>query len=153
MFRGRKPTTPENTIDIHVGAVERILTSMNVDPKTTRREIEGGFGWTFRQGSATIEIYINLQEEEGYLQVLSPIFYLPTTNLLPLYRNLLELNMKLTNAALGVFLDVVYVFNERPLKGMDENEARDIILMIANYADELDNSLVAEFGGRLYGQV
>jgi len=47
--------------------------------------------------------------------------------LLPFYRRLLELNLQLTAAALGVYLDVVYVFSERPLDGMDSKEANSII--------------------------
>jgi len=85
--------------------------------------------------------------------VLSPILHLPANGLLPLYRRLLELNLQITNAAFGVHLDVVYVFSERPLEGLDSNEANDMISLVAYYADEWDNLLFNEFGGRLYGQV
>jgi hypothetical protein len=47
---------------------------------------------------------------------------------------------------------VVYIFSERPLAGLDGNEANFIISQIAGYADDLDNQLVNEFGGRLYSQ-
>jgi hypothetical protein len=47
---------------------------------------------------------------------------------------------------------VVYVFNERILEGLDAVEANHIIQMVASYADDLDNQLINEFGGRLYGQ-
>ena len=70
------------------------------------------------------------QEGEGYLQVLSPIIHLPDQNLLPLYRRLLELNLQLTNTSIGVYLDVVYVFNERPLQGLDSVEANHIITQL-----------------------
>lgn len=93
------------------------------------------------------------QGNAGNLQVLSPLMHLPASGLLPLYRHLLELNLQLTNAAIGVYQDVVYVYNERPLEGMDAAEANAIITLVARYADELDNKLVTEFGGRLYSQV
>jgi hypothetical protein len=35
---------------------------------------------------------------------------------------------------------------------LDANEADFIIKQISEYADDLDNQLVNEFGGRLYGQ-
>ncbi len=100
-----------------------------------------------------IEIYISQQDNEGYLQVLSPIMYLPLTNLLPLYRHLLEVNLQLTNAAFGLYNDTVYVFSERPLESLDAVEANNIINLVANYADDQDDRLVAEFGGRLYGRI
>ena len=114
---------------------------------------EEGYGWSFQRGSAVIEIYVNHQNDIGYLQVLSPIVHLPESNLLPLYRRLLELNLQLTNASLGIYLDVVYVFSERPLEGLDGNEANSIIDLVSAYADDLDDKLVNEFGGRLYAKV
>ena len=114
-------------------------------------QVQAGYGWNFQRGSALIEVYVT-QEERGYLQVLSPIMHLPQTNLLPLYRKLLELNLQLTNASVGIHQDVVYVFNERPLDGLDPIEADSIIRKLAIYADDFDNTLVEEYGGRMYGQ-
>ncbi len=140
-------------LDQYAQTVEQILLSVGVDPQRARMNIQDGFGWSFMRGSATIEVYVSQQEGAGYLQVLSPIIHLPMTNLLPLYRRLLELNLQLTNAALGVHLDVVYVFSERPLEGLDAVEANNIVTLVAGYADEMDDKLVGEFGGRLYSRI
>lgn len=138
----------------HAETVEAILTSIGVDVVSARMpDIEYGYGWSFRRGSAVIEIYVSEQEGRGFLQVLSPILHIPSTGLLPLYRRLLELNMQLTNASLGIYFDVVYVFSERPLEGLEDVEANNIITLVAGYADELDNQIQAEFGGRLYSQI
>ncbi|MCU0515124.1 MAG: YbjN domain-containing protein [Anaerolineae bacterium] len=133
-------------------AVEQILTSIGVNAAAARMDTEQGYGWSFQRGSALIEVYIANQGQREYLQVLSPIIHLPAAGLLALYRRLLELNLSLTNASLGVYLDVVYVFNERPLHGLDAAEVNFIITQIAEYADDLDNQLIQEFGGRLYSQ-
>ena len=146
-----KDTESINKLEQSAGTVEQILANIGVDPVAARMKVQAGYGWNFQRGSALIEVYIT-QEERGYLQVLSPIMHLPQTNLLPLYRRLLELNLQLTNASVGVHQDVIYVFNERPLEGLDPTEADSIIRKLAIYADELDNSLVEEFGGRMYGQ-
>ena len=158
LFAKRKSTDesaplPTNSLEHHAMVVDSILRTLQVNPEQARLETQQGFGWNFRRGSAIIEIYVSEQGDRGFLQVLSPIIHLPTTNLLPLYRRLLELNLQLTNASLGVFFDVVYVFNERPLQGLDANETNDVITLVAGYADDLDNQLVNEFGGRLYSQV
>ncbi|RMG81475.1 MAG: hypothetical protein D6712_16165 [Chloroflexi bacterium] len=142
----------DQSLEAHAATVERILADIKVNPAEARLPIEDGFGWSFRHGSATIEIYVSQKDGRGFLQVLSPIMHLPQTGLLALYRRLLELNLQLTNASLGVYLDVVYIYNERPLAGLDPVEANTIIELIAGYADELDNELVNEFGGRLYSQ-
>ncbi|GAB4529121.1 MAG: hypothetical protein OHK0046_48720 [Anaerolineae bacterium] len=152
--RGNQKTeTPPPTLDQYAATVESILVHLGIDPGQSRLNTEQGYGWSFRRGSAVIEVYVSEQGGRGYMQVLSPIVHLPSTGLLPLYRRLLELNLQLTNASLGVYFDVVYVFNERPLQGLDAEEANHIITQIAAYADDLDNELVNEFGGRLYSQV
>ena len=147
---GRKPV---QRLDQYAQTVEQILLGVGVDPQQARMNIQDGFGWSFRRGSAVIEVYVSQQEGAGHLQVLSPILHLPMSNLLPLYRRLLELNLQLTNASFGVHLDVVYVFNERPLEGLDAVEANNIITLVAGYADEMDDKLVGEFGGRLYSRI
>jgi hypothetical protein len=149
--RNQPPSTP--SLEAYAGAVEQILPGVGIDPLTARMNIEGGYGWSFQRGSAVIEVYVSQQDGAGYLQVLSPIMHLPMSNLLPLYRRLLELNLQLTAAAIGVHLDVVYVFSERPLDGMDAAEANTIINLVSAYADDLDDKLVTEFGGRLYAKV
>lgn len=149
--RGGRRNAPR--IQGYVQTVEQILLEIGVDPAQARMNTADGYGWRFTRGSAAIEVYVTQQEDQGYLQILSPIIHLPMTNLLPLYRHLLELNLQLTSAALGVYLDVVYVFSERPLEGLDAVEANSIISLVAEYADELDDKLVNEFGGRLYGRI
>ena len=49
--------------------------------------------------------------------------------------------------------DRATVFSERPLEGLDAVEADQIISTVAAYADEWDDKLVAEFGGRVYGRI
>ena len=144
------PNTP--SLEQYANALESILAQMGLNPTEVRLNTDDGYGWSFRRGSAVIEIYVAAQNGVGYLQVLSPILHLPENAILPLYRRLLELNLQLTSAALGVYGDVVYVFSERPLAGLDVNEANEIVSRVAAYADDLDNALVEEFGGRLYMQ-
>jgi hypothetical protein len=152
-FRGRNRSPAQKpTLETYAVTVEQILVAIRVDPTIARMNMEEGFGWSFQRGSAIIEIFVSQQNGVGFLQVLSPIIHLPINGLLPLYRRLLELNLQLTNACLGVYLDVVYVFSERPLDGLDANEANTIITTVASYADDLDDKLVQEFGGRLYGK-
>jgi Putative bacterial sensory transduction regulator len=149
---GRKRGTG-NLIGAHAANVEQILKNIGVEPAAARMKTDRDFGWSFQRGSAIIEVYVTQAGNAGNLQVLSPLMHLPSSGLLPLYRHLLELNLQLTNAAIGVYQDVVYVYSERPLAGMDAAEANAVITLVARYADELDNKLVTEFGGRLYSQV
>ncbi|MDX2161816.1 MAG: YbjN domain-containing protein [bacterium] len=153
LFGRSRPQSNAPRIEQYAQTVEAILANLGIDPAQARMSMTDGFGWSFRRGSALIEIYVTQKDNIGYLQVLSPILHLPMTGLLPLYRRLLELNLQLTEAGIGVYLDAVFIFIERPLEGMDAAEADQIINNVAAYADELDDKLVSEFGGRLYGRI
>lgn len=148
---GMEPQTV--SIVQHAQVINDILAQIGLDPAEVQMNTDEGYGWSFRRGSAVIEVYLSEHDAQGFLQVLSPILHIPAANVLPLYRRLLELNLQLTSAALGVYNDIVYVFYERPLEGLDVTEANAIISTVAAYADDLDNRLVDEFGGRLYMQV
>lgn len=154
-FGGRNKQSNDQdplSLEHHARVIHRLLEQLGLNPEETRMKMADGYGWSFLKGSALIEIYLSQQGAEGFLQVLSPIMHIPTYNTLPLYRRLLEQNLSMTSAALGLHNDVVYVFYERPIKGLDAHETDDIISKVARYADELDNQLVDEFGGRLYMQ-
>ncbi|MEO0562541.1 MAG: YbjN domain-containing protein [Chloroflexota bacterium] len=150
--QGRADGGNEHPIEKQARNIDNILDQIGLNPNDIRMDTDEGYGWSFRRGSAVVEIYLSVQEGVGYLQVLSPIIHIPTEATLPLYRRLLELNLTLTSAALGLYNDVVYVFYERPIEGLDAVEANDIITKVAGYADDLDDQLVEEFGGRLYMQ-
>ncbi len=153
MFNRNRGRTP-NRIESYALTVEQILIALSIDPERARMQnVTDGFGWQFQRGSAVIEIYVEQADNSGYLRVMSPILTLPTTGLLPLYRRLLELNLQLSTAAFGVYLDTVYIYSERPLDDMDASEANMIINQVANAADDFDDKLLNEFGGRLYGRI
>lgn len=149
---GNNPGNGESPIQKQARIIDVILEQIGLVPDDIRMDTDEGYGWSFRRGSAIVEIYLSVQDGVGYLQVLSPIIHIPTDATLPLYRHLLELNLQLTSAALGVYTDVVYVFYERPIEGLDSVEVNDIITKVAGYADDLDDQLVEQFGGRLYMQ-
>lgn len=153
MFGRNRNKNETKPLERHVRDVEVILQKLGVNLEEAKMALEEGYGWEFRRGSASVEIYIVQRDDKTFLQVLSPIMYLPQSNLLPLYRRLLEYNLQMTSASLGIFQDVVYVFSERPVLGLDVDETDDIIDFVSGYADELDNAFVNEFGGRLYLQV
>jgi hypothetical protein len=142
-----------STLARYAAMVHQVLgTALGLQPDQHRLNVDSGYGWNFRHGSAVIEVYIHDNEDGTYFQVLSPIMHLPQAGLLPLYRRMLETNLQMTSAALGVYQDTVYIFTERPLDGLDSVEIESTIARVTAYADDLDNKLVAEFGGRLYAR-
>ncbi|NOG50570.1 MAG: YbjN domain-containing protein [Chloroflexi bacterium] len=149
--------TPEYdpSLDAVAARVDNVLRALGVDPGLARLPGTDAYNivWQFQRGSAFIEVRLVNEGGRRYFQVCAPIMHLPSDNLVRLYRRLLEYNMQLSGAAFAVYRDVVYVVNERMLEGLDDAEANVMISNVAGFADTLDDKLVREFGGRLYGQV
>lgn len=130
--------------------IEKILSMIDVNPLEARAHSIEGYRWLFPWGTARIEVNVVERGGEGFFQVSAPLIHVPDTGRENLYRALLERNFELTSACMAIHEAVVYVFSERPLVGMDTEEARYLITQVAYYADELDNQLADEFGARLY---
>jgi hypothetical protein len=101
------------------------------------------------RGSATIGI--NVIEEQGILFFLARIMPVPVTGREEFYRRLLEINYFATSD--GAFAveretDTVYLRALRSLGGLDYEEFEDMLHTVASVADEWDDRLIEEFGGR-----
>jgi hypothetical protein len=136
-----------------VADIENILSMIDINPNEARAHSIEGFRWLFRWGSAHIEVTVIERGAIGYFQLYAPLMTLPETGLETFFRALLTQNLEMTSAALALHENVVYVFSERPIEGMDTEEARYIITHVASYADDLDNYLVNTYGGRLYEEI
>mgnify|MGYP000055664643 CR=1 FL=1 len=151
MFWKQPKSQKTSPLQKHAAVVEQNLASIGIDPSRARMNSDSGYGWSIQISSALIEIYLAEQEERVYLQVLSPLIHIPPSSIGPLFRRLLELNLSIPNASFGIYLDVIYIFNERPLDSLDTDMMKFNITHIATYANNLDHQLVNEFGGRIYG--
>lgn len=146
--RPLKPSTMQDYVPI----IDTVLKELNIDVNTSRLTVDNGYGWRFKRGSVQINVMLTQGEDRSYFQVYAPILYLPATGILAMYRRMLEMNLKLTSASLGLYNDTVYVFSERYLLGLDPEEAKALIANVGQYADELDNKLASEFGARMFLQ-
>lgn len=151
----RLNTQPDPELSAVAARIDDILRSFGVDPTLARIDDGKGtsFVWQFQRGTALVEVMLLNDSGKPFFQVCSPIIHLPQDGLIRLYRRLLEYNMQLSGAAFAIYRDVVYVVHERALAGLDDTEAHEMISTVAAFADQLDDRLVAEFGGRLFGQV
>lgn len=132
--------------------IEDVLKSRGLDVAKSRTKSDGGPAWSLREGSA--EVLVFLTEGTGdvhTLQVVAPVMR-PTLDALvtgALCRSLLELNANgLHQAAFGLFGGDVVLTADRSTAGLDPIEVEEMIRRVAEYADQYDDSLVAEFGGK-----
>lgn len=130
-------------LSVYSAMIEEIIRSFNVDPATCRETKPGQ--WTLYRGSARIYVDIYRQEETDYICVASPIMEMPSKNLLPFYRKLLELNHEMYAASFSVRENLVWLRIIRELAGMDQQEAKAILSRVGTYADQFDDLLTEEF--------
>jgi hypothetical protein len=109
--------------------------------------------WRVKKGSAHVFVSLGIQGHENVLRVLAPVLHVaPGTDKLKLFRHLLELNATaVTGAAFGLQGEDVVLCAERTTVDLDPSEVMDMIRRVENFADQYDDLLVAEFGGRAAG--
>ncbi|MEW6281849.1 MAG: YbjN domain-containing protein [Candidatus Eremiobacterota bacterium] len=138
----------------HAAVVEKIIRGVGLDPNEHRMKSDepGRFSWVLQRGSATIVVGISgdAKTGEGWFHLSAPLVFLPEENLLAFYRRLLDLNGEIMGVALAAKGDCISLCAERPLKGMDANEAEELLMRLSGYADGLDDLLNKEFGAPMW---
>ena len=109
-----------------------------------------GFEEPIQRGSATGSVRVVQESEhaESLVVIRLSIVGVPEDAGLAFYQRLLELNhTSLGRAALSISDEgVVCLSAGRPVTDLDPGELIDLILWTSEYADELDDLLLAEFG-------
>jgi hypothetical protein len=133
--------------------IEDVLTSMGLNADKSRLDTkDGSTAWGLMRGSAEVLVFLNAARKEGddnFLRIVSPIVRLPTENLLPLYRRLLELNARdLPGIAFGVVDQDIVLVAQRGTRDLDRSEVDEMLRNLGAAADHYDDKLAQEFGGR-----
>ncbi len=112
--------------------------------------LEAGFEEPIQRGSASgsVRVVNDPKHSESLVVVRLSLMKVPQTAGAAFYERLLELNhASLGRAAFSIDGDgLVYLTAGRPVEDLDEGELIDLILWTSEYADDLDDELIAEFG-------
>ncbi|ACY16012.1 YbjN domain-containing protein [Haliangium ochraceum] len=143
----------EANIKSTIAMVEDVLHELGHEVAASRSEPSDGEqrAWQVEHGSATVRIGMGERGGVSNLRVVSTVMTLdPSAEVVALLRRLLELNRTtLRSAAFALEGDYVQIVAERPTLDLDRSEVLDLIRRIEKYADDLDDELVAQFGGKL----
>ncbi len=142
--------TPENVIQDCKTKIRAVLNVFDLKEGEHWNETEEGF--IFKSGSAVVLIGFTVDEDgDPHITVHSPIVKLPSDNLLPFYRRLLEINWELHGrVTVGVVHDTVVVCAIRDIEGLNEIGLAEVTGMVGSVADTLDDALHEEFGAPLF---
>ena len=112
--------------------------------------LDAGFEEPIERGSATgsVRVVKEPEHQESLVVVRLSVMEVPEKAGAAFYQRLLELNhSSLGRAAFSIGDDgVVFLTSGRPVADLDPGELIDLILWTSEYADELDDQLLAEFG-------
>ncbi len=111
--------------------------------------LDAGFEEPIERGSASGSVTVQKKPEhpENVVVVRLSIMRVPETAGAAFYERLLELNHNsIGRAALSTDDGVVFLTSGRPVEDLDPGELIDLILWTSEYADTLDDELLAEFG-------
>ncbi len=108
-----------------------------------------GFEEPIERGSAagSVAVLQDPEHPENIVVVRLSIMRVPEAAGAAFHERLLELNhASLGRAALSIDDGVVFLTSGRPVEDLDPGELIDLILWTSEYADDLDDQLLAEFG-------
>jgi site-specific recombinase len=149
LFANQRQINLTSTIQL----IEQALRGLGHDPAACRLEAleDEEAAWQFRHGSALTRIQLAKDQGRGqgaFLRVASILLTLDAAvDRLALYTHLLALNRKLHGLTLAVDDDRVELAAERPSRDLDRSEVDDLLTRVSRRADELDDQLIARFGG------
>ncbi|MEZ4358775.1 MAG: YbjN domain-containing protein [Kofleriaceae bacterium] len=148
LFTNQHQSSLTSTIQL----IEQSLRGLGQDPDGCRLEPRGDdeAAWQFRHGSAQTRIQLTRAAGDAThsLRVAAIVMTLaPEVDRLALYGHLLQQNRQLRGLTLALDEERVELAAERPCRDLDRSEIDDLLLRVSRRADELDDLLVARFGG------
>ena len=153
LFANQRETNLASTVSL----VEVVLDELGYKPPETRRitlvlEPEPLQAWRIQKGSAIATIALLPRPEFTHLRMWSTIMTLDAAvDRAALFAQLLSLNVTLCGNAFALDGDRVLLVAERSTLDLDRSELVDLIRRVTTNADNHDDALVAQFGGKLGG--
>jgi hypothetical protein len=132
--------------------VVTLLSKLGLDPKTSLlRDEPATKAWGLKRGSAQVLLTLTKSEKHAWLRIAAPVVNVPSDGDAPLklkfFSRLLDLNAKaMRNAAFGVMGELVVIVSERPVEGLDLQEAEQMLNHVSALADHYDDLLSREHG-------
>jgi hypothetical protein len=138
-----------------VAMIEDLLIERGYFLNDCRADIDGTLhSWRVPHGSATVRISLLDRADFPHLRVSSAVFrHTPEVDRVQLYGDLLTRNTNLCGAAFAVVGDQVALVTERSTLDLDRSELAEMVRRVQTYADDLDDALVAQYGGELGGDL
>ncbi len=147
MFSKKQPVQKDEVdIAYYEKMVNDLLASFGLDPEKCRHRPKTL--WSAYRGSALIYTEIFKIDNVDYIEISCPITLLPSRNLLPFYRRLLEINFQLMGIKFFIRDQWVYIAENRELKDLDLEELKAMENRVSYHADRLDEVLIEEFKSR-----
>jgi hypothetical protein len=138
----------ESNLASTVGLVEEVLSELGHDPAATRAGATNA--WQVRKGSALTTVSLVDRTEFTHLRVCSTVMTVDgKVDRAALNAHLLALNGSLCGAAFATEGEHILLLAERSTLDLDRSEVRELIKRVTTYADDHDDALVAQFGGKM----
>jgi hypothetical protein len=117
--------------------VRQAIEELQVDPDACKKENK--HIWSLSKGAADIWLELFYLQKEGrvYIQVLSPIYFIPETSELKyrIFEELLHCNDAMFGVAFTLFENQIFIKVIREMEDIDKSEILAMLLRVGNYAD------------------
>lgn len=141
-------SSPSNEINV-IEVIETVIDSLDQSDSAMVSQNEGGHVWKFKYGSVEVFVQLTGESDEDTFTVWSSVMNLPAQNEPQLMRKLLEMNWMTTfEACFGIFNNQIVVLSSRTVAELSPGEISRLVTVVATIADDNDEVLQSEFGGK-----
>lgn len=141
-------SSPSNEINV-IEVIETVIDSLDQSDSAMVSQNEGGHVWKFKYGSVEVFVQLTGESDEDTFTVWSSVMNLPAQNEPQLMRKLLEMNWMTTfEACFGIFNNQIVVLSSRTVAELSPGEISRLVTVVATIADDNDEALQSEFGGK-----
>lgn len=149
MFKSEKIDTLEKAESI----IKEMLNNFGAKEEDARIETdnESMIGWAISVNNIIIYIYLFKGDDDFlYVRIVSPVLMLPSENILPFYRTLLEQNLYLHDIGFAVEENMILIVAQRRIDLTNLEECKFIIAYMAEIGEKTTKSLSEEFKAKIF---
>jgi hypothetical protein len=138
------------TIDESIKTISDVLNKLGVDPAAHQLPNSNGRGWAVPTEKSVLFATVGEAEGQSFFRLTCPILFMPSQDLLPFYRKMLDLNSELGGGSLAMEHDMVYLINQQALDRLTPDVLESIFQRMTKLAGVLADLLIQEFNSARY---
>lgn len=138
------------TIETSIDIIKIILKNLGIDPTSIQLLNSNGHGWAIPTEKSILILNIGEIDGQTTIRLTCPILFMPSQDLLPFYRKMLDLNSELADFFIAMDRDIVCLVNQQAIDGLNPIAIENLINRIRKSSNVIADIIIQEFNSARY---